>query len=77
MEKTVIHADYSIACELMVSFYNLYMAIAEGMGGNPHDINLHKEGKNYARKKFLELTDEFENTLPMQLVWVLDEEDEE
>lgn len=77
MEKTVIRADYSIACELMDSFYALYMAIVEGMGGDPNNPNASKEGESYARRKFLELTDEFENTLPMQWVWMLDEEDEE
>lgn len=32
MEKTVIRADYSIACELMDSIYALYMAIVEKHG---------------------------------------------
>lgn len=76
MEKTVIRADYSVACDLMDSFYALYMAIVEGMGGDPNNPNARKEGESYARRKFLELTDEFENTLPMQWVWMLDEEDE-
>lgn len=77
MEKIVIRADYSIASELMDSFYALYMAIVEGMGGNPNDLDIRKEGESYAGRKFLELTDEFENVLPMQWVWMLDEEDEE
>ena len=77
MEKIVIRADYSIASELMDSFYALYMAIVKGMGGNPNDLDARKEGESYAGRKFLELTDEFENTLPMQWVWMLDEEDEE
>lgn len=76
MEKTIIRADYSIACELMDSFYNLYMAIVEGMGGNPNDPDARKEGESYAKRKFLELIDEFENALPMQLVWAINEEDE-
>ena len=76
MEKTVIRADYSIACELMDSFYALYMAIVEGMGGNPNNPDIRKEGESYAGRKFLELTDEFENALPMEWVWMLDEEDE-
>ena len=76
MEKTVIRADYSIASELMDSIYALYMAIVESMGGNPNDPDARKEGESYAGRKFLELTDEFENILPMQWVWVLDEEDE-
>jgi hypothetical protein len=77
MEKTTIRANYIVACELMDSLYTLYMAIVEGMGGNPNDPNIRKEGENYARKKFLELADEFENALPMQWAWVSDEEDEE
>ena len=76
MEKTVIRADYSIACELMDSIYALYMAIVESMGGDPNNPDIRKEGESYARKKFLELTDEFENALPMEWVWMLDEEDE-
>ena len=77
MEKTVIRADYSIATELMDSIYALYMAIVESMGGDPNNPDARKEGESYAGRKFLELTDEFENTLPMQWVWMLDEEDEE
>ena len=77
MEKTVIRADYSIASDLMDSIYALYMAIVESMGGDPNNPNIRKEGESYAGRKFLELTDEFENTLPMQWVWMLDEEDEE
>lgn len=77
MEKTTIRTDYIIASDLMDSLYALYMAIVEGMGGKENDPNLRKEGENYARKKFLELTDEFENALPMQWAWVSDEEDEE
>ena len=77
MEKTTIRADYTVACELMDSLYTLYMAIVEGMGGNPKDPNIRKEGENYARKKFTELADEFENALPMQWAWVFDKEDEE
>ena len=77
MEKIVSRADYSIASELMDSFDALYMAIVESMGGNPKDPDARKEGESYAGRKFLELTDEFENALPMQWVWMLDEEDEE
>ena len=76
MEKTVIRADYSIASDLMDSIYALYMAIVESMGGNPNDPDIRKEGESYAGRKFLELTDEFENALPMEWVWMLDEEDE-
>ena len=47
MEKTVIRADYNIACELMDSFYALYMAIVEGMGGNPNDLDAVKYFKNF------------------------------
>lgn len=77
MEKTIIRADYIVACDLMDSLYALYMTIVEGMGGNPNDPNIRKEGEAYARKKFTELADEFENALPMQWTWVSDEEDEE
>ena len=76
MEKTVIRADYSVASDLMDSIYALYMAIVEGMGGDPNNPDARKEGESYAGRKFLELTDEFENALPMQWVWMLDEEDE-
>lgn len=76
MEKITIRADYAIACELMDSFYALYMCIAEEMGGKESDPNLRKEGEAYARRKFLELADEFENALPMRWAWVSDEEDE-
>lgn len=76
MEKTTIRADYIVACELMDSLYALYMAIVEGMGGKESDPNLRKEGEKYARDKFCELADEFENKLPMRWVWVADEEDE-
>ena len=77
MEKTGIRADYSIASDLMDSIYALYMAIVESMGGDPNNPDARKEGESYAGRKFLELTDEFENALPMQWVWMLDEEDEE
>lgn len=77
MEKTTIRVDYIVASDLMDSLYALYMAIVEGIGGNPNDPNIRKEGENYARKKFTKLTDEFENTFPMQWAWVSDEEDEE
>lgn len=77
MEKTVIRADYSVASDLMDSIYALYMAIVESMGGDPNNPDARKEGESYAGRKFLELTDEFENALPMQWVWMLDEEDEE
>ena len=76
MEKTVIRANYSIASDLMDSIYALYMAIVESMGGDPNDPDARKEGESYAGRKFLELTDEFENALPMEWVWMLDEEDE-
>ena len=76
MEKTVIRADYSIASDLMDSIYALYMAIVESMGGDPNNPDARKEGESYAGRKFLELTDEFENALPMEWVWMLDEEDE-
>ena len=76
MEKTVIHADYSVASDLMDSIYALYMAIVESMGGDPNNPDARKEGESYAGRKFLELTDEFENALPMEWVWMLDEEDE-
>ena len=76
MEKTVIRADYSIASDLMDSIYALYMAIVENIGGDPNNPDIRKEGESYAGRKFLELTGEFENTLPMEWVWMLDEEDE-
>ena len=76
MEKTVIRADYSVASDLMDSIYALYMAIVESMGGDPNNPDARKEGESYAGRKFLELTDEFENALPMEWVWMLDEEDE-
>lgn len=69
MEKTTIRADYIVACDLMDSLYAFYMAIVEGMGGNPNDPNIRKEGEAYARKKFTELADEFENALPMTWLW--------
>jgi hypothetical protein len=75
MEKTTIRADYIVACDLMDSLYALYMAIVEGMGGKENDPNLRKEGEAYARKKFGELADEFEDVLPMRWTWVSDEED--
>ena len=77
MEKTTIRADYVFASNLMDSLYLLYMTIVKGMSGDPNDPNIRKEGENYARKKFLELADEFENALPMRWAWVPDEEDEE
>ena len=77
MEKTTICADYNVACELMDSLYTLYMTIVEGMGGNPNDPNLHQEGENYARKKFVKLANEFENAFPIQWAWVSNEEDDE
>ena len=66
MEKTVMRADYSVASDLMDSIYALYMAIVESMGGDPNNPDIRKEGESYAGRKFLELTDEFENALPMQ-----------
>lgn len=75
MEKTTIRADYVVACDLMDSLYALYMAIVEGMGGDTNDPNIRKEGETYARKKFGELADEFEDVLPMRWTWVSDEED--
>ena len=77
MEKTTIRTDYVVACELMDSLYTLYMAIVEGMGEKESDPNLRKEGEAYARKKFIELTEGFEDALPMRWAWVSDEEDEE
>ena len=77
MEKTTIHTDYAVASDLMDSLYALYMSIVEGMGGNPNDPNIREEGEAYARKKFIELADEFENAFPMRWVWVSNEEDEE
>ena len=59
----------------MDSLYALYMAIVEGMGGNPNDPNIRREGEAYARRKFGELADEFEDVLPMRWTWVSDEED--
>lgn len=77
MEKTTIRADHIVACELMDSLYALYMAIVEGMDGNPNNPNIRKEGEVYARKKFIELASEFEDAFPMRWVWVYNEEDEE
>lgn len=77
MEKTTIRTDYNVACDLLDSLYALYMAIVEGMGGNPNDPNIRREGEAYARRKFIELADEFEDALPMQWAWVSNEEDEE
>ena len=75
MEKTTIRADYVVACDLMDSLYALYMAIVEGMGGDTNDPNIRKEGEAYARKKFIDLADEFEDVLPMRWAWVEMEED--
>ena len=75
MEKTTIRADYVVACDLMDSLYALYMAIVEGMGGDTNDPNIRKEGEAYARRKFGELADEFEDVLPMRWTWVSDDED--
>ena len=77
MEKITIRTNYVVACNLMNSLYTLYMAIVDSMGGDPDDPNIRKEGETYARKKFIELADEFENTLPMQWAWVSDKEGEE
>ena len=77
MEKTTIRTDYVVACDLMDSLYALYISIVEGMGGNPNDPNICEEGEDYARKKFTELAEEFENTLPMRWVWIANKEDEE
>lgn len=75
MEKTTIRTDYTVASDLMDSLYALYMAIVEGMDGNPNDPNIRREGEAYARKKFNELAEEFEDALPMRWIWVSDEED--
>lgn len=77
MEKTTIRTDYIVACDLKDSLYALYMAIVEGMNGDPNDPNIRKEGEAYADKKFNELANEFEDVLPIQWAWVFDEEDEE
>lgn len=76
MEKTAIRTDYIVMCDLMDSLYALYMAIVEGMDGDPNDPNIRREGEAYARKKFEELADEFENIFPMRWEWVSDEEEE-
>lgn len=76
MERTIIRANSTVAFSLMNSLCVLYMAIVEGMGGNPNDPDILKEGEAYARKKFVELADEFEDALPMQWRWVINEEDD-
>lgn len=70
MEKIIIHADYSIASDLIDSLYHLYLSAVEGVGGDPDSGLAQAEGINYAKHTFCRLTEEFERKVPMKWVWV-------
>lgn len=71
--KQTIYADSVIAAKLMNSFYELYMTIVENLGGDKKEAQ--QEGENYARQKFIEVAEEFENIFPMTWAWEVDEDE--
>ena len=69
MERIPIKASYGLACDLMDYLYSIYMTIVEEMGGDVNSKEAQREGQKYARRKFMEIADEFENALPMTWLW--------
>ena len=55
-----LRADFIVAQRCMDSIYSMYMAAVESFGGDPNSSEAREEGAKYARKKFLEIAEEFE-----------------
>lgn len=76
MDKIKICADAKIGYSLMRGLYDMYMAFVEGVGGDCTSAAVREQANAYARAKFVELANEFENDL-MAWDWNEHEEDEE
>ena len=56
-----LKADWIVARDCMDSLYAIYMAAVESFGGDPNNFEARAEGEEYARRKFCEIAEEFEN----------------
>lgn len=76
MNKVKICADAKIAYSLMDALFNMYMAFVKGVGGDYTSPIVKEKAIGYARVKFVELANEFENNL-MTWNWIEYEQDED
>lgn len=60
------------ANDCMNTLYAIYMSAVESVGGDINDPNIKAKGKQYARRKFIEITKEFKKLYG----WVNEMEDE-
>ena len=77
-----VFAPHELAQDMMDCFYGLYQYVACGLGLDVEDeaalAKAHDEGVKYARRKFLEAVEDFENVFPeLEIRWVYDDEKEE
>ena len=70
-----LKADAIVANDCMNSLYTIYMSAVESFGGDTNDPNIKAEGERYARRKFIEIAEEFEK-LYGPWTWVAEMEDE-
>lgn len=71
-----LRADFTVAKECMNGIYAMYMAAVESFGGDPNTPEAMEEGIEYARKKFVEIAEEFEKIYG-PWAWYMEDEDDE
>ena len=77
-----IYVPHELATTLMDSFFSLYQYVALGLDLDITDRKALEiadaEGIAFAQRKFMELAEEFEDSLPgIELRWCRDTEDDE
>ena len=73
--KRAISADYAIASDFMDAVYALYMAMVEGVGGNPNDPEADAEAVQYAMQTFIDCADGFAEKFNFEWRWVVEDEE--
>ena len=71
-----LRADYQTAADCMDNLYTIYMSAVESFGGDTNDPNTIAEGEWYARRKFVEIAEEFEK-LYGPWTWAVEEGEED
>jgi len=59
MKILIPDAIITNANDCINTLYTIYMSAVESVGGNINDPNIKAKGEQYARRKFIEITEEF------------------
>lgn len=76
MSNKSLRANYQVATECMNSLYAIYMSAVESFGGDLNNSDIIAEGEQYARRKFVEIAEEFEE-LYGPWAWTVEEDEED